>query len=247
MDMPAYPIPPVVSREEWLIARKALLAKEKELTRQRDALSAERRRLPVVKVDREYVFEGPSGKVRLIDLFEGRRQLYIHHFMWIDAIDQGCPTCSIAADMTFNCVPWLAQLEQRDVTFACVARAPYAKIAAYKARRGWTFPFYSSAPSTFHYDFHSTLDESKAPIEYNYRNKQELLATGMPEEALQGDWPVNSVFVRDERNVYHAYSAFARGLDQLFTPYNFLDLTPYGRQEDWEDSPEGWPQKPTYG
>ena len=247
MDMPAFPLPKVVSRSEWLTARKALLAKEKELTRLRDALNAERRRLPIVKVEKDYVFDGPNGKARLIDLFEGRRQLYVHHFMWIDALDTGCPTCSAAADMNFNSIPWLAQLEQREVTFACVARAPYEKIAAYKARRGWNFPFYSSAPTTFHYDFHSTLDESKAPLEYNYRTKQELLDAGFPEETLKGDYPVNSVFVRDERNVYHAYSAYARGLDQLFPPYNFLDLTLYGRQEDWEDSPDGWPQKPTYG
>ena len=247
MDMPAFPLPKVISLSEWLTARKALLAKEKELTRLRDALNAERRRLPIVKVEKDYVFDGPNGKARLIDLFEGRRQLYVHHFMWIDALDTGCPTCSAAADMNFNSIPWLAQLEQREVTFACVARAPYEKIAAYKARRGWNFPFYSSAPTTFHYDFHSTLDESKAPLEYNYRTKQELLDAGFPEEALKGDYPVNSVFVRDERNVYHAYSAYARGLDQLFPPYNFLDLTLYGRQEDWEDSPDGWPQKPTYG
>ena len=247
MDMPAFPLPKVVSRIEWLRARKALLAKEKELTRLRDSLNAERRRLPIVKVETDYVFDSPNGTVRLIDLFEGRRQLYIHHFMWIDALDSGCPTCTRAADMNFNSVPWLAQLEQRDVTFACVARAPYEKVAAYKARRGWTFPFYSSAPSTFHYDFQSTLDETKAPIEYNYRTKQELLDTGLPSECLSGDFPANSVFVRDEQHVYHAYSAYARGLDQLFPPYNFLDLTPYGRQEEWEDSPEGWPQRPTYG
>lgn len=247
MDMPAFPLPKVVSRIEWLRARKALLAKEKELTRLRDSLNAERRRLPIVKVETDYVFDGPNGTVRLIDLFEGRRQLYIHHFMWIDALDTGCPTCTRAADMNFNSVPWLAQLEQRDVTFACVARAPYEKVAAYRARRGWTFPFYSSAPSTFHYDFQSTLDETKAPIEYNYCSKQELLDAGLPSECLSGDFPANSVFVHDEQHVYHTYSAYARGLDQLFPPYNFLDLTPYGRQEEWEDSPEGWPQRPTYG
>jgi predicted dithiol-disulfide oxidoreductase (DUF899 family) len=242
-----FPLPKVVSRSEWLATRKALLAKEKELTRLRDALNAERRRLPIVKVEKDYEFEGPRGKLRLVDLFEGKRQLYIHHFMWIDALDQGCPTCSLAADMNFNSIPFLAQLEQRDVTFACVSRAPFEKIAAYKARKGWTFPWYSCAGTTFSHDFQATLDETKAPVEFNYRTKQELLDAGFTEEMLRGDWPANSVFLRDGNEVYHAYSAYARGLEQLFTPYNFLDLTPYGRQEDWEDSPPGWPQRPTYG
>lgn len=206
-------------------------------------MNAERRRLPIVKIEQDYVFEGPQGSIRLLDLFEGRRQLYVYHFMWSDALDAGCPTCTALADMTFNSIPWLAQLEERDITFVCISRAPYEKIAAYKAHRGWRFPFYSSAGAPFHYDFHATLDESQRPIEYNYRTKDELLAAGFRAESLKGDWPANSVFLRDEKHVYHAYSAYARGLDLLFTPYNFLDLTPYGRQEAWEDSPEGWPKQ----
>lgn len=246
VTLSTFPLPKVVSEAEWLDARKALLAKEKEVTRLHDAVSAQRRRLPIVKIDKPYVFEGPSGQTSLLDLFEGRRQLYIHHFMWIDELDQPCPTCAAAADMSFNSIPLLAQLEERDITFACLARAPFEQIAAYKARRGWTFPWYSTFGSDFNYDFHVTLDETKTPIEYNYRNKEELLQAGFSEEMLRGDWPANSVFLRDGANVFHAYSAYARGLDQLFMPFNFLDLTPYGRQQEWEDSPQGWPQRPTY-
>jgi len=239
-------LPKVVSREEWTAARKRLLAHEKEATRVRDAVNAERRRLPMVKLEKDYVFEGPKGALHLIDMFEGRRQLYIHHFMWIDARDTGCPSCSIAADMNFTPV-LREQLAAKDITFACISRAPFAKLDAYKRSRGWTFPWYSSYGNDFNYDFHVTLDESRAPIEFNYRNKADLIASGLPEEMLRGDWPANSVFLRDGSSVYHTYTAYARGLDQLATPYNFLDLTPYGRQEDWEESPPGWPQKPTYG
>lgn len=239
-------LPRVVSRAEWRAARKQLLVKEKQITRARDAVNAERRRLPMVKVEKDYIFESPNGKASLLDMFEGRRQLYIHHFMWIDARDEGCPTCSAAADMNFNAAH-LVHLHQRDIAFAAVARAPLAKIAPLKARKGWTFPFYSSFGSDFNYDFHVTLDETKAPIEYNYRDKTELRQAGMSDELLQGDWPGNSVFLRDGDSIFHAYSAYARGLDQLFTPFNFLDLTPYGRQQEWEDSPPGWPQQPTYG
>jgi predicted dithiol-disulfide oxidoreductase (DUF899 family) len=128
-----------------------------------------------------------------------------------------------------------------------VSRAPLDKIMSYRAEHGWSFPWYSSQGSDFNYDFHTTLDETKAPIEYNYRNKAELLATGIKPESLKEDWTVNSVFLREGSDVHHTYSAFARGLDLLATSYNFLDLTPYGRQEDWEDSPAGWPQRPTYG
>ena len=242
-----HPLPNVVSREEWLAARKALLTREKELTRQRDALNAARRRLPMVRVDKSYALEGPRGQLTLAEAFEGRRQLYIHHFMWIDALDTGCPQCSRTADITYNSIPFLAQLHERDVTFAAVVRAPYAKVAPFVSRRGWMFPFYSSCGSSFSVDFGATLDEAQAPIAYNYRSKAELLDLGMQRDALRGDWPAHTVLVRDGDTVYHAYSSYARGLDTLFAPYNFLDLTPFGRQEDWEDSPEGWPQRPTYG
>jgi predicted dithiol-disulfide oxidoreductase (DUF899 family) len=239
-------MPPIVSMDEWLVARKRLLAKEKEATRMRDAINAERRRLPMVAIEKDYVFEGPKGKCTMLDLFEGRSQLFVHHFMWIDARDTGCPGCTLAADINFT-PAMLAQFHERDVTFACISRVPYAKIAAYRAKRGWSFPWYSSAGSTFSYDMHASLDEGKAPIEFNYKSKAELLHAGFSADVLKGDWPVNSVFLSDGKRAYHTYSASARGLDQLATWFNFLDLTVYGRQEDWEDSPPGWPQRPTYG
>jgi predicted dithiol-disulfide oxidoreductase (DUF899 family) len=239
-------LPKVVSRQEWLVARKTLLAKEKELTRAADALAAERRRLPMVKVDVPYVFEGAHGRMSLTELFEGRSLLYVHHFMWIDATDSGCHRCTNAADINFGPAN-LMHFHSHDITFAAIARAPWSKLAALVDRKRWTFPMYSSFGTTFNYDFHVTLDETVRPIEYNYRDKEGLLATGMPAAMLNGDFPGNSVFLHDGDAVYHTYSAYARGLDVVDTPSNFLDLTVYGRQEDWEDSPEGWPQRPTYG
>lgn len=235
-------LPPVVSRTEWLAARKALLAQEKDATRARDAVNAARRRLPMVKVEQPYSFEGPNGQATLAELFDGRRQLYVHHFMWIDEKNAPCPGCSFAADMNFNCVPLLAYLNSRDVTFVAVARAPYSRIHEVKRSKGWNFPMYSSANTTFNYDFQATLDESRGAMEFNYRSIDEHRKAGVPEEMLRGDGPCNSIFIRDGNEVYHAYSASQRGLDQLFTPYNFLDLTPFGRQEAWEDSPPGWPK-----
>lgn len=239
-------LPEIVSREQWLRARKELLVKEKELTRRADVLAAERRRLPMVKVDAAYTFTGANGQVTLADLFEGRRLLYVHHFMWIDAIDGPCHRCANAADINFGPAN-LMHFHSHDVTFAAIARAPWPKLEALIERKGWTFPMYSSHGSTFNYDFHVTLDASIAPVEYNYRDRNELVAAGIPAARLHGDFPGNSVFLRDRDAVYHTYSAYARGLDVVDTPSNFLDLTVYGRQEDWEDSPAGWPQRPTYG
>jgi predicted dithiol-disulfide oxidoreductase (DUF899 family) len=198
----------------------------------------------MVKLDKTYRFTGPDGEMELSDLFEGRSQLYVHHFMWNN--DRHCPGCSMAADVVFNNPHFLEFLRGRNVTFVAISRAPLAAIESTRAEKKWTFPWYSSEDSDFNYDFHVTLDETKTPIEYNYRNKAELIASGVKAEDLKGDWTLNSTFLRDGDTVYHAYSAYARGLDRLFAPNNFLDLTPYGRQEDWEDSPEGWPQKPTY-
>ncbi|MGV0583628.1 DUF899 domain-containing protein [Mycobacteroides chelonae] len=233
--------PTAVTREEWLTARKQLLAREREVTHLRDAVNAERRRLPMVKVEKDYLFEGPDGPVRLLDMFEGRHTLYIHHFMWIDAADRGCPSCTGAADMTFT-ERDRALLTDKGVTFACVSRAPYASIARYRDEHGWTFPWYSTNDGDFSYDFHVTLDPSRAPIEYNYKSLEELHADGFSEEDLRGDWPGASVFLRRGAEVFHTYSAFARGLDHSAVGYPFLDLTPYGRQEPWEESPAGWPQ-----
>jgi predicted dithiol-disulfide oxidoreductase (DUF899 family) len=234
--------PEVATREEWLQARKKLLAREREVTHLRDAVNAERRRLPMVKVQKDYVFEGPDGEVGLLDMFEGRQQLYIHHFMWIDAIDEGCPSCTAAADMTFT-ERDRALLTAKGVTFACISRAPYASIARYRSKHpDWTFPWYSSRDSDFTYDYHVTLDPSRAPIEYNYKSVDELHADGWTDDDLRGDCPGASVFLRRGDEVFHTYSAYARGLDHSAPGYPLLDLTPYGRQEPWEDSPAGWPQ-----
>jgi predicted dithiol-disulfide oxidoreductase (DUF899 family) len=241
MPTPATAYPDVATREQWLAARKKLLAREREVTHLRDAVNADRRRLPMVKVEKDYVFEGSAGEVRLLDMFEGRQQLYIHHFMWIDSIDEGCPSCTAAADMTFTQKD-RALLNAKGVTFACVSRAPYASIARYRDKHGWTFPWYSSRDNDFSYDYHVTLDPERAPIEYNYKSLDELHAAGFSDDDLRGDFPGASVFLRRGDEVFHTYSAYARGLDHSAVGYPFLDLTPYGRQEPWEDSPAGWPQ-----
>jgi predicted dithiol-disulfide oxidoreductase (DUF899 family) len=238
-------LPPVVSRDEWLAARKALLAQEKAATHQRDAVTAARRRLPMVRVDKPYVFAGPDGPVTLLELFAGRRQLSVHHFMWFEAEQKHCHGCTMAADAGFNNPHLRERLAEHDVTFVAISRAPLAKIQSAQQEHGWTFPWYSSHGTDFNYDYHVTLDETKAPIEFNYRTKVELLEHGFTAGMLKEDWPVNSIFLRDGDIVYHTYSASARGLDQLYHPNAFLDLTPYGRQEDWEDSPSGWPQYST--
>jgi predicted dithiol-disulfide oxidoreductase (DUF899 family) len=233
--------PDVATREEWLAARKKLLAREREVTHLRDAVNAERRRLPMVRVEKDYVFDGPDGELRLIDMFDDRTQLYVHHFMWIDATDEGCPSCTAAAQLTFT-EKDRALLEAKGVTFAAVSRAPYASIARYRDKHGWTFPWYSSRDNDFTYDFHVTLDPARAPVEYNYKSLDELHADGWTDDDLRGDWPGASVFLRCGEEVFHTYSAYARGLDHLSPGYPFLDLTPYGRQETWEDSPASWPQ-----
>ncbi|MGW0163123.1 DUF899 domain-containing protein [Mycobacterium sp. NPDC003323] len=234
--------PEVVSRELWLAARMRLLESERAVTHLRDAVNAERRRLPMVEVDKDYVFDGPSGEVGLLDLFEGRRQLYVHHFMWLDDLDQGCPSCTAAADLTFTESDRIL-LNAKDVTFACVSRAPYASIARYRDRHGWTFPWYSTRDGDFSYDFHVTLDPGRAAVQYNYKSHEELRRDGWTEADLRGDWPGASVFLRRDNTVFHTYSTYARGLDHAAVGYPFLDLTPYGRQEPWEDSPPGWPQR----
>ncbi len=231
------PHPEIVSRDEWLTARKQHLAREKELTRQRDRVSAERRRLPMVKIEKEYAFDGPEGKRSLADLFDERRQLIIYHFMFDPEWEKGCPGCTGFVDALGD----LSMLNERETSFALVSRAPLAKLEAYKASKGWGVPWYSSFGSDFNYDFHVTLDESVAPVEYNYRSKAEMDTPG------KGEAPGLSVFFRDGGDVFHTYSTYARGVESLTDAYPLLDVTPYGRQEDWEDSPPGWPQKPTYG
>ena len=232
-------LPPIVSRGEWLVARKALLAREKEFTHQRDALSAERRRLPMVEIEKEYVFEGPAGKATLLDLFEDRRQLIVGHFMFDPRWDDGCPSCTAGADEISKGL--LEHLHARDTTFAYVSRAPLTKIESYKSRKGWTFPWYSSFGSDFNYDFHVTLDEAVMPVEYNYRTKAEHERAGTA-LYVEGDQPVEdpgrSSFLRVDDCVFHTYSVYARGLETIGGSYYMLDETVLGRQEDWEE-PKG--------
>jgi predicted dithiol-disulfide oxidoreductase (DUF899 family) len=237
--------PPIATRAEWLAARKALLAREKEVTRARDAVSAARRRLPMVKIDTDYTFAGPGGLVGLPALFEGRRQLIVYHFMFDPRWDAGCPSCTGFVDSLGD----LSRLHRRETTFALVSRAPLDKLEAYKARRGWRWPWYSSFGSDFNYDFHVTFDAAVAPIEYNYRGAAELEQAGMamPASAQPAEGHGLSVFFRLDDAVFHTYSAYARGVEGLTNASSLLDITPYGRQEDWEDSPPGWPQRPTYG
>lgn len=236
------PHPPIVSHDQWLTERKKLLAHEKELTRQYDRVNAERRRLPMVRIEKDYVFDGPSGKRGLKDLFEDRRQLVIYHFMFDPSWENGCSGCTGYA----NAIGDLGMLHKCDTTFAMVSRAPLAKLEAYKAKKGWSVPWYSSFGSEFNYDFHVTNDEKVAPVEYNYRNKAELEANKVP-NAISGEEHGLSVFFRIGDDVFHTYSAYARGTEGLTGSRAMLDMTPYGRQQDFEDSPPGWPQKPTYG
>jgi predicted dithiol-disulfide oxidoreductase (DUF899 family) len=232
-------LPEVVSREEWVAARKELLAREKELTRARDALSAERRRLPMVRIEKDYVFEGPEGQVGLLDLFDGHLQLVVGHFMFDPRWDDGCPSCSAGADE--NAPGMRGHLEVRDTRMVYVSRAPLAKIEDYKRRKGWTFPWYSSHGSDFNYDFHVTVDESVAPLEYNYRDRAEHEAAGTA-YYFDGEQPIEqpglSVFLREGDAVFHTYSTFGRGAEWTGGSYAYLDLTPLGRQEDWEE-PKG--------
>ncbi|HXL31196.1 MAG TPA: DUF899 domain-containing protein [Bradyrhizobium sp.] len=236
------PHPPIVSHDQWLAERKKLLAHEKELTRQHDRVNAERRRLPMVRIEKDYVFDGANGKQRLKDLFEDRRQLVIYHFMFDPSWENGCPGCTGYA----NALGDLSMLRKCDTTFAMVSRAPLAKLEAYKAKKGWSVPWYSSFGSDFNYDFHVTNDEKVAPVEYNYRNKAELEANKVP-NAISGEEHGLSVFFRIGDDVFHTYSAYARGTEGRTGSRALLDMTPYGRQQDFEDSPPGWPQRPTYG
>ena len=229
-------LPPIVSREEWLATRKQLLAKEKQLTHARDALNADRRRLPMVEIDADYEFQGPSGRLTLADLFAGRHQLVVYHAMWLYDRDLGCPSCSAFLDQ----IGHLSHLRVRDTEFAAISRAPYEKLEAFKARMGWTFPWYSSAGSSFNFDFHVTFDESVAPFEYNYLSKEELAGRGFDVGAWEQPFDLHgmSVFLRDGDRVFHTYSTYARGTDGVGFIAQFLDLTPLGRQEAWEE-PKG--------
>lgn len=244
MTTSTVPHPPIVSRDQWLAERNKLLANEKELTQHRDRVNAERRLLPMVKVEKDYVFEGPNGKPSLTELFDARRQLIVYHFMFDPEWDQGCSGCTGYVDAVGD----LSMLKDLDTTFVVVSRAPLAKLEAYKTLKGWSIPWFSSFGSDFNYDFHVTLDEEVAPIEHNFLDKAELESRSKDEPYfMKGEQHGLSVFFRLDEGVYHTYSTYARGTESLTDAYSLLDTTPYGRQQDFEDSPPGWPQKPTYG
>jgi predicted dithiol-disulfide oxidoreductase (DUF899 family) len=213
-------IPRIVSPGEWEAARKKLLVKEKAMTRSLDALAAERRRLPMVLIDKKYIFHGPNGKVSLLDLFDGRRQLVLYHFMFAPSVSgwpsAGCPGCSLVIDQ----IGHLAHLHARNTSFVAVSIAPLANIQKYKKRMGWTIPWVSSFGTDFNKDFGRTTDEGET--------------FGL------------SVFFRDGKNIYRSYFTRDRGIEAVGTVWSLLDLTPLGRQETWENSPAGWPQTPPY-
>jgi len=227
--------PPVVSQAEWLAARRQLLAQEKEFNRRRDALSVERRRLPMVKVEKDYVFESPNGPTRLRDLFGNHSQLIVYHFMFDPAWEEGCKSCSHLID---NVAGAVVHLGARDTAFAAISRAPLLKIDDFKKRMGWTFPWLSSFNNDFNIDFHVTLDKDAGSVEYNFSNAGELVKAGKL-WSEKGELPGLSVFLREGDTVFHTYSTYQRGLDLLLNTYNFLDLTPLGRQEE-NDRIQGW-------
>jgi predicted dithiol-disulfide oxidoreductase (DUF899 family) len=221
----------IVSREQWIEARKALMTREKELTRAREALSAARRELPWVRVDKDYVFDGVEGEMRLADLFKGRSQLIVQHFMFAPAWDEGCKSCSFWADGYERMIPHLAA---RDTTLVAVSRAPLAKLIAFKRRMGWTFDWLSSAGSDFNYDYavSFTPEQIRSGAKtYNFGT------SGFGTEEAPGI----SVFYRnDAGEIFHTYSCFARGLDMMNAAYHYLDLTPLGRHEDGLPYPMAW-------
>lgn len=221
----------VVSGAEWLVARKDLLTREKELTRLRDEVSRHRREMPWVNVDKEYVFDGPNGKETLSDLFDGRSQLIVYHFMFGPDWEEGCKSCSYLADH-FDGANW--HLPHRDVSFVVISRAPLPKLENYKKRMGWRFKWLSSHGTDFNFDYHvSTTEEeqAKGKMYYNYKTQ----------DWVDEEMPGLSVFYKDKNgDVFHTYSTYARGLDNLVGTYNFLDLVPEGRDEDQLDFTMEW-------
>ena len=229
-------LPEVVTRDQWLEARKWLLAAEKQETRRRDALNADRRRLPMVRIEKEYLLDGPQGKVPLARLFGDSRQLIIQHVMFDPAWDAACSGCT--ADIDELSDGMLAHLRSRDTAFALVSRAPLAKLQKYQASKGWTIPWYSSHDSDFNYDFRVTLDRSAGQAEYNYQ----VLPASPGEDQGPEEVPGISCFLRDGDDVFHTYSTYGRGTDILGSAYSMLDLTALGRQEDWEEPKERAPR-----
>ena len=221
-------LPDVVSHEQWLEARRRLLAQEKEMTRSRDELNASRRRLPMVKVDKEYVFQGPDGPVSLAGLFGGQRQLIVQHVMFGPDWDQPGPGCSATIDELSPGV--LRHVESRETAFVLASRAPYDKIAVAAKERGWSVPWYSTHGSDFNYDYQVTLDGARGQTDYNYRSEPGLLGGDRSAEM-----PGFSCFLREGDEIFHTYSVYGRGTEYVGNAYTFLDLTALGRQEDWEE------------
>jgi predicted dithiol-disulfide oxidoreductase (DUF899 family) len=221
----------IVSRDQWIEERKALLAREKEFTRLRDQLSRQRRELPGVRVDKDYVFEGANGKQTLSELFAGRQQLIVYHLMFDPSWEEACSRCSFWAD-NFNGV--LVHLNQRDVTLVAISRAPFAKLAAFQKRMGWSFDWVSSFGNDFNRDYHVsfTPDELEhGEIIYNYA----------PVKTSMTERPGISVFYKDQAGrIFHTYSCYSRGLDMLNVAYHYLDLTPKGRDEEGLPFPMAW-------
>ena len=221
----------IVSHEEWLAARRQLLAEEKEFTRLRDRLSQQRRDLPWEQVDKDYVFEGPGGRENLSQLFDGRHQLAVYHFMLAPDWQEGCKSCSFWAD-NFNGIA--VHLRLRDVGFVAISRAPWPKIEAFKRRMGWTFQWVSSFGNDFNYDYHVSFRPEQSPsgeITYNYA----------PRKTTMEELPGISVFYKDDDGaIFHTYSCYARGLDMMNAAYQYLDLTPLGRHEDGLSFPMEW-------
>jgi predicted dithiol-disulfide oxidoreductase (DUF899 family) len=190
------------------------------------------------------VFDAPEGKTTLLDLFDGRRQLIVYHFMFDPAWEKGCSGCTGLV----NALGDLSMLAERDTSYVLISRAPIEKLERYRQQQGWSRRWVSSFRNEFNYDFHVTQDKAIVPLQYNFRTAAEMEQRQSEEPFfMQGESHGLSVFFRIDDDVYHTYSTYARGCESLTDAYSLLDVTPYGRQEDFEDSPPGWPQKPTYG
>jgi predicted dithiol-disulfide oxidoreductase (DUF899 family) len=221
----------IVSKNGWIAARKVLLKKEKEFTALRDQLSQQRRDLPWIAVDKKYVFDGPNGKQTLSELFDGRSQLIVYHFMYDPNWAVGCPSCSFWAD-NFNDI--IVHLNQRDVTLIAISKAPYSKIAAYKKRMGWDFKWVSSYDTDFNFDYHVSFTQEELA-------KKKAFYNFISQDPRTSEREGISVFYKDlSDKIFYTYSAYARGIDILNNTYNYLDLVPKGRDEDGYDFPMAW-------